>query len=284
MSSHFFSVKRAYPGQVLLVVVLIMVVVLTIVLSLATRSITNTRLTSQDQDSKRALSAAEAGIEQALKQNSANIGAQSFGNDAAIKELSLTSLSGQDILVNNGLGVSRDDGADVWFVDHNPDGTPDYTSSNGTTSLTINWGKANEVCSATTTTNTMAAIEIVLVKGPIASPQAVRYVYDPCVSAPSRQSNISFSSPTIPGNTVEGVTFAYAATISGITNPLFARIIPLYADTVVGVQSDVALPTQGTIVEALGTSGNAQRRVNTFRGYPKLPTEFFPYGIFIPQS
>ena len=261
-----------------------MVVVLTIVLSLATRSITNTRLTSQDQDSKRALSAAEAGIEQALKRNSVNIGSQSFGSDASIKQLSLTSLSGQDILINNGAVVSRDDGSDIWFVSHRPDGTPDYSSTNGTTTLTLNWGKANEVCSATSTANTMAALEVILVLGPVSSPQATRYVYDPCDTAPGRQAAISFSNPTKPGNTVQGVSFAYTVTISGISNALFARVIPLYADTVVGVHSDVALPTQGTIVDALGASGNAQRRVNTFRGYPKLPTEFFPYGIFLPQS
>jgi hypothetical protein len=76
----------------------------------------------------------------------------------------------------------------------------------------------------------------------------------------------------------------FTTTISGITNGLFARIIPLYADTTIGIQADVALPTQGTIANALGSSGNAERRVSTFRGFPKLPTEFFPYGIFVPQS
>lgn len=272
------------PGQVLLIVILIMVVVLTIALSLATRSITNTRLTSQDQDSKRALSAAEAGIEQALKKNSVNIGSQSFGNQAVIKQLSLNTLSGTDILVNNGLPVSRDDGSDVWFINHKADGTPDYTSPVGVGTLTVNWGKSNEICNADATQNTMAALEIIVVTGPVSAPQATRYAYDPCNASPGRQTSISFGNPAKPGNTVQGVTFAYTTTISGITNGLFARIIPLYADTTIGIQADVALPTQGTIANALGSSGNAERRVSTFRGFPKLPTEFFPYGIFVPQS
>jgi hypothetical protein len=219
-----------------------------------------------------------------LKKNSVNIGSQSFGNQAVIKQLTLNTLSGTDILVNNGLPVSRDDGSDVWFINHKADGTPDYTSPVGVGTLTINWGKSNEVCDADATQNTMAALEIIIVMGPVSAPQATRYAYDPCNTSPGRQAGISFGNPAKPGNTVQGVPFAYTTTISGITNGLFARIIPLYADTTIGIQADVALPTQGTIANALGSSGNAERRVSTFRGFPKLPTEFFPYGIFVPQS
>jgi Tfp pilus assembly protein PilX len=275
---------RNQPGQVLLIVILIMVVVLTIVLSLATRSVTNTRLTSQDQDSKRALSAAEAGIEQALKKGSTvGIGAN-IGTNATIKQITLNTLSGTDVLVNNGLLISRDDGADVWFVDHKADGTPDYTTPKGVTTLTVSWGKSGEVCSSSANSNTMAAIEVIVVSGPVGSPRATRTVFDPCTSAPARQASINFDTVVTPGRSVQGIQFAYQNTITGMSNALFARIIPLYADTSVGVTANVALPNQGTVVDALGSAGNAQRRVNTFRGYPKLPTEFFPYGIFAPQS
>jgi Tfp pilus assembly protein PilX len=54
-------------GQVLLVIVLLMVIILTIGLSLAGRSITNVRQASDTDNSQRAFSAAEAGVQVALK-------------------------------------------------------------------------------------------------------------------------------------------------------------------------------------------------------------------------
>ncbi len=275
--------KSFQSGQVLLIVILIMIVVLTIVLSLATRSITNLRLTSEEQESQRALSAAEAGIEQALKQNTSIGSPLSLGNNSSIKQVSLTSLSGANLLINNGIPVSRDDGSDVWFIDHSADGTPNYSTSWAGSQLTVNWGKSGEVCTAGSS-NTMAALEIIVVSGPIATPQATRYVYDPCDSPPDRRASNNFSVVTRPGDPIGGMNFAYKAQINGLSNALFARIIPLYGDTVVGVATNVALPIQGTIVDAVGEAGNSERRVTSFRGFPKLPTEFFPYGIFIPRS
>ena len=50
-------------GQILLLVVLVMTIALTIGLSLATRTITDIRTTTEEENSQRAFSAAEAGIE-----------------------------------------------------------------------------------------------------------------------------------------------------------------------------------------------------------------------------
>ncbi|MFH0863897.1 MAG: PilX N-terminal domain-containing pilus assembly protein, partial [Candidatus Gottesmanbacteria bacterium] len=54
-------------GQILLIVLLVMVVGLTMGLSLATRSATDVKISSQLEHSSRAFAAAEAGIEAALK-------------------------------------------------------------------------------------------------------------------------------------------------------------------------------------------------------------------------
>lgn len=59
--------KTAYqPGQVLILVLLVVVVSLTIGLSVASRNITNLRTATQTEQSQRAFSAAEAGIEHVL--------------------------------------------------------------------------------------------------------------------------------------------------------------------------------------------------------------------------
>src|SRR3989344_1439125 len=54
-------------GQTLLIVVLIMVVSLTIGLSIASKTITNLRTTTEEADSAKALSAAETGVAQSIK-------------------------------------------------------------------------------------------------------------------------------------------------------------------------------------------------------------------------
>ena len=54
-------------GQALLIVLLVMTVALTVGLSVATRTIVNVRITTQEEQSQRAFSAAEAGIEETLR-------------------------------------------------------------------------------------------------------------------------------------------------------------------------------------------------------------------------
>ncbi len=273
----------AQQGQALLLVVIVLVISMTIGLSVATRSITNLRTSSEEQDSQRAFSAAEAGIERAL--NSSNSGTIAspiqLDSKAQIKTLTVAQLSGNQLLVNNGSIVSRDDGVDVWFVPHNADGTPNYSSSwNG--NLSVYWGSASDTCSSTLANNTMAALEVVTITGTDTAPSSHHYLFDPCTSgSPSRAASNKFDGVV---TTPSGWgTFRFKSTISGITNGLLLRIIPLYADTKIGVEGSVALPAQGTIIESVGSSGDATRKIVTFKGYSKLPSEVFPHMLFWPQ-
>ncbi len=54
-------------GQTLLIIVLIAAVILTVGLAVASYSITDIKISQQEEESARAFSAAEAGIEEALK-------------------------------------------------------------------------------------------------------------------------------------------------------------------------------------------------------------------------
>lgn len=60
---------RKNSGQVALVALLVMTVLLTVGLAAATRSITDIRISTETEESARAFSAAEAGIEDALRQD-----------------------------------------------------------------------------------------------------------------------------------------------------------------------------------------------------------------------
>lgn len=268
-------------GQALLLVVLVLVVSMTIGLSVATRSITNIRISNDEQDSQRAFSAAEAGIERAINSSGSGTLTQSLDLDSGsqIKQVTIGQLSGNQILINNGNIVSRDDGVDVWLVNHNADGTPNYaTPWNG--DLTIYWGAASDTCSATLATNTMSAIEIVTLTGTDTAPVSRHYFFEPCTSGnPTRAASNNFNSPVAVSDWSD---FRFKGTITGITNGLLLRIIPLYADTRLGVKG-ASLPAQGTVIESVGTAGDAQRKIVTFKGYNKLPTEVFPHMLFWAQ-
>lgn len=266
-------------GQALLLVVLVLVISMTIGLSVATRSVINVRSSTEEQDSQRAFSAAEAGIERAINSSSSGTIAQPIQLDAnsQIKQLTVGQLSGDQILINNGTIISRDDGVDVWLVNHKADGSPDYTIP-WSGDLTIYWGTSTDSCNATLANNTMAALEVVTLTGSDTAPVSRHYFFEPCAAraTANKFDGLVTTSPA------DWTAFQFKSVVSGITNGLLVRILPLYADTRIGIKGN-ALPNQGTVIESVGSSGEAQRKLVTFKGYPKLPSEYFPHMLFWPQ-
>ncbi len=268
---------EAQRGQILLVVILVMVTALTIGLSVAARTITNTRTSQEAENSEKAFSAAEAGIEQSLTNGLPVTG--NFPNRSSY-QTTVTAVSGIEFPLNNGVPVLKDDAHDIWLSTY-----PTYASPwSGT--MTLYWGQSNDICSPSESTNSMAALEIVVMSGTTASPRITRYAVDPC-SQRSLSNNFEFISPG--GGTVNGKPYAYRRTIA-VSSGLFVRIIPLYAPVTLAVRGCdgagsgcSALPSQGTVVEAIGVADNTQRKLISFRRYPKLPTELFPYTFFAPQ-
>lgn len=271
-------------GQVLLAIVLVVTVVLTVSMSVMTRSIVNLKLSSEEDQSQKALSAAEAGIEQSL--NAANSGSFSggFGNSAAFST-NTSQVGGNNFLLNNGKVVVKNEGADIWLSDYasvfninnNGQGNGNNNQWNGT--LTIFWGSSSDNCASSETVNTMAAIEIIVLSGTMNNPMAQHYVYDPC---PGRRAQNNFSLPQ-GGGSVASQSFAYSAQITVNTDGYVARIIPLYANTYVGVQNNPVLPAQGTLIDSTGSVGEVKRKVSVYKANPFLPSEFFTYTFLWPK-
>src|SRR3989344_6591187 len=222
-----FGVSGSERGQALLIIVLIMVVALTVGLSVATRSITNLRTTTEEANSAQALSAAEAGLERSL---STNIVAEDLGSaNTASYSTSVDSLSGAQILLNNGNIVLQDEGVDLWFVPHTGN-VPDWSSAwNGT--INVYWASIADSCISSPLT--AAAVELAVVSGDPSSPILTRYVYDPCGT---RRSTNNFSSVSV-GGAIQGKTLQYSTGNISIVNGLIARIIPLYGNTIIGIDT-----------------------------------------------
>lgn len=276
---------RNQKGQALLIVILVMVVALTVGLSVVSRTIINLRNSSEQESSQKALSAAEAGVETAIKANTVttqpvtNTLDNNLSNPPSYS-YTVTQASGVGVIsLNGGNLVNKNEGSYVWLSPYSATGT--YAPWAGNT-LKIYWGSPSDVCDTDLTVNTMAALEIEIVSGPKANPIIQRFAYDPCIGAGLRQSGNGFSSPTTGSVTTAAGTFNYLITIPNISSGLLAKVTPIYANTKVGVQGNVGLPSQGNIITSTGTADNAQRKVTVFQSYPELPSELFPYTLFSP--
>lgn len=295
-----FSNLNSEKGQALLIVVLIMIISLTIGLSVVSRSITNLRTSTDEASSQKAFSAAEAGIEQALKLNftGESIVPSPISEGVNIKEIKVRSLSGAEISLNSGNKILQDDGADIWLVEHNSNGDIDYSSGwrelKDDQELTFYWGVNSANCP-----NEPALELIIITKDHQASGNiySERKMFDPCDDRRALNQFTSVSSATT--ETVDGKTYAFKAAINiqADSGPkknkaVLVRVVPLYADAVVGAkvtlpcigknskEDDCNFPSQGKIIESTGQAGGTARKITYYQGYKKLPNEFFQYVLF----
>lgn len=239
-----------------------MVVTLTVGLSVISHTITTLRTTKESESSQRAFSAAEAGVEKLLNSTDSSIPTTTLSNGSSFSGTASV-VSGSFIPVNNLSPVSQDDGADIWLSTY-----PSYTSPY-TGTVKVYWATKGTDCEN-------AALEILMITGSKASPVITHTLVDACDAR--RSSNHAVSEQA--GGVVSGTTFLYSYSIA-VTNGLLMRVIPLYNSSVVGVSGiGRNLPAQGQNIVSTGTSGNTSRKITVFKGYPRLPVEFFSYVLF----
>lgn len=259
--------SRLPDGQALLIVVLVMVIGLTVGLSIAGKSITSLRSSTDEANSQKALAAAEAGIEQAIKSNLSIAG--SFTNNTTY-DTTVTPVLGTSFLLNAGNPLLADDGISFWLSDYSADPNLIY-QNRWSGDLTIAWGYSADGCSN-------AALEVAIISGTKAAPVLTRYAFDPCQV---RSSVNRFTYLVSSGTTISGINFFYKTTIS-ISSGLLAKIIPLYTNASMGVTGSTPLRLQGSTITSTGRSGGTERKVNVFQGFPEVPSEYFPYNLFAP--
>jgi len=275
-------------GQILVVVILVVVVALTVGLSLASRTITNLRSSSEEAQSQKALAAAEAGVERAIQSNTpvTIYSPHDIGNNSSYVTTS-TPAQNSTFKLNGGNLIQKDEGADIWFVPHDPStDNPVYTSpATFQGRLNLYWGSPSDDCYSST--NKPAAIQVIIVTGNGAAAKSYRYAYDSC----SRANNFTTANgiSTYPLN---GVTYGNRTPnndlASGLSNIVMVRVVPIYKDTVVGVQacsqsgsSCTSLPLQGYNIDSTGKSGDANRRITVFKGWPQTYLPYLSYGLFV---
>lgn len=272
-------------GQILLIVVLTMIIALTVGLSIASRIVTELRLSRQNEESQRAFQAAEAGIEQTLRQGQSISSSVNFDESNASFTTTFTSQSGASLLMNNGLEVDQTVGADVWLSDYSSDLGEVFLNPMGEgnpVTITIYWRSPNQTsCLQGSGDATSPAIEVAVLSGDKESPSIAKYAYE--ASGCTRISGVPQGTS---GNYTIGTgqtPFRNSATIT-VTDGLIMKVMPIYNSSLIGITAvsngnPIAFPPQGSIVESVGSAGDTVRKVTYFRSFPQLPLEVFPYSI-----
>lgn len=261
---------RDSQGQMLLITILVLTVATTIALALIGRSTQDTSMTNQLEDSSRAFSAAEAGIEQALQSGVGTSSPQILSQGSGVTySVVVSTLGGQtgvyQMLRKTPIGVTET----LWLVEHNDDGSIDETRSFASdTPFAICW--SSEAI-------TPALIVSVLYKeGTDGSYKTARFSLDP--DAAIRSNNFDSSNIT----TVNGcglsnyyeksfLLSSLGLTVSGVSADILLemRIRPEYAATNIAINPGlVALPKQGKLLQSVGSTGSGvSRKVVVYQQY-----------------
>ncbi len=296
---------ESYSGQALLIILLVMSVALTTVLSVVSRSVTDISITTYESDSVRALSAAEAGIEQVFITKSST-GEVTLDNDAKFDaQVATATPVGDEFAYPTRLNAGE--AATFWFVSHDATsrltcaGEPCFQGPR----LNVYWGDglvtgpnpAIEISIYYDTTYDAIAIG----SNDFNNVEVIRLAYDP----DSRGNN--FSSAVLGTFNIGGETYDYSTgdiILTSLLPPgcpedldpthgcvLMVSVKALYntTDVPLGIITTTSgsgkLPAQGINISSTGEFGDSVRKVNVFQSYSVPPVIFessiFSYGKIV---
>lgn len=294
-------------GQVIIIILLILVVVLTVGLSIATRTVTDIKLSKQSELSQRAFNAAEAGIETVLQGQAGtngqyvNIGT---GTNTPAYNVSVTTVGGSNAAFVFNKPITKDDTQQIWFVGHNSDNSFNLSDANNFKSnlLWAYWGNAGQHTDNTkdpgSTPSITPALELSVIYSDSSGYKIARGAFDPNTN---RASNNHFDSSSIDstgGYTNNKLQFRRqidfcagpflltcvsgkldsGITLYGLRMRLLYNDVPQFLGAQ-PVNATDTLPVQGSLISSTGNAGDVYRKVEVFQSYPVLPP-LFDYVIF----
>lgn len=279
MTGKLYNKKNRQSGQAFLIIIMFISIAITVALATSFKSITETQVTKSQEDSVKAVAAADAGVEYGLKNMDGSVPMKSYAD----------------------LGISPGPAIDTTQsnVIVNVDSSPEFVSpllkkdsqytfywavySNGTlgagaspANLFIYYGSANG------TNCNDVGLEISLIQVVSGSDYSVdRYVADTGRLFTENMKNVGSAT----SGSVGGTSFACKASFNGSDNIASNTklIIVRYltkgtAQTKLGFTSDPGkvIPAQGkwVIAQAVTKSG-VKRVVQALQTYPQIPAEFF---------
>lgn len=275
--------RQNSPGQTLLVILLIMAVALTIGLSVVSRSITDIRISQEQEESARAFSAAEAGLESLLSTGGAPgiVGDFKITTDTRNLGDSNTFIFPKEIAAG--------DSQTVWLVGHNSDGDPDpgvdQFSKPPADRLEIFWGNEGTPENQDDT----PALEATIFYKSGDSFETIKYTSEPN-SSRAASNNFSTDRLAIGAFSLDNKTFRFRRRIPDLpTNMYVLRLKLIYndgTDHILGVRGvGDTLPLQGNCYASTATSETTgiSRKVEQCQFYSSL-SGMFDYVLYSGSS
>ncbi len=236
-------------GQALIVILLVLAVALTVGLAVVSRSVTDIGTSTTQEESSRALSTAEAGVEAALS-GSPNLPA------------GVTSIPYQGSSISIAEALTAGESATIFLTGHDSDGNiTEGVGEYAENSLDLCWG--------TVSTGIKPAIEASLYYKTAGVYKLTRYAYDP-------DSRGEFTTAdTTTGSCPSDHSYLYHKQITGmpVNGKILLRVRLLYSgDTAhyVGVSGSSGFPVQGKNITSEATAGSTTRKIEVFQRYPDL--------------
>ncbi len=278
---------RNQRGQVVLILVLVMTVALAIGLSVIQRSLSDVSTSSKVEQSSRAFSAAEAGIEKSI-QSGANVSSTDLGNNATIDGVQASPIPAANQALEYPK-LAKEEMAQVWLAD-----PQSLAQKYNQSSIDIYWGLPD-------TTSDKPAIELTVIylSGGNYLPSKYFLDSDSTRSGVNHFTNAStdcssVTPPTIDTSMGNSRKFYCKSTLTDLTTGptptlmlMRARFLYVSASQSFAVQPKggncgtdaCSLPVQAKIFTSTGTSGQTQRKVQVFR-LDKVVPPFFDFAIF----
>lgn len=257
--------KNTESGQVLLIVIMLLATALTVVISVAFKANTESQITKLEEESQKALAAAEAGIDKLLQQGSGSIQIQSLPN--------LSAFSGEASFVTDVSPqftsplIQKDQMYTFYLADYASGGT---FSNHYSGTMTLYYGSGSVSCDS-------VALEITTLSD--AAPTITRSIADTGDILGSNDNDIGVNS----GGTIDNVIFnckTTSITIPANSKLMVARVISPSGSggvsTKIGFLGSASLRLQGRTVnsEARSTTG-VTKKVELFQSFPQIPADFF---------
>ena len=268
--------QSSQSGQIVLISLLVLSIAITVALSLISRSTTDVAISNQITESSRAFSAAEAGIEEALKTGAGTAVAQvlTAGVSYTVAKTDIGGASGAYVFPKK---VSSGSTETLWLVNHNADGTlvetPTYTSSG----IDVCWSEESA-------TATLPALSVAVVyKTPAGAYRVAKGAYDPdstrrLTNAFSGVTSLTGGCGADTGTTIkQTISFAdFTPAINPVLDTILMLLIsPVYADSRLAVNATGALPLQGSRIQSTGTTTTGlTRKIVVYQQYRSPPSVF----------
>lgn len=285
MEKKNFSGKN--QGQAILTIIMLMVVALTIGFAIAGQTVTDIDMSRLSEESGRAFSAAEAGLEEALS-SSMGLGTGNFEN--ASFNYKKEEIDTDEFYYP--LLLKGSETAQIWLTEGEE---PNFTNSYSGTAIKVGWGKLNNNWQNDEGT---PALKVLVLYFDGSDYKLGKFFLDPKTDRennfcfPNGQNCQGVSNFKTTGELIGGKTFQFSADLDlssftgGIKKLIFLRANLFYNTDgqYFGVKAiGASLPKQGTMIESTGRAGVTVRKVILYDLGPKSPP-FLDYALFSSES